>query len=99
MTPFSTLPDPVLFALLAGLALSVVLPLAVVVVAYRGYRRSGGDRTLLLLALGIVLVTALPTLLRIGLATLLGGPPWGGLVVRGTELAGLLVIVGVMFDG
>lgn len=79
-----------------GLALSVLLPVAVVVVAVRGYRRTDGDRTALYLASGVVLVTALPTLLRLGFGSVVPGGTWAALVVRLTELAGLLVIVRVM---
>lgn len=90
------LPSAVTVTLFVGLALSVVLPLAVVVVAIRGYRRTGGNATALRLAAGIVLVTAVPTLLRLGFGTVVPGGAWAGLVVRLTELAGLLVVLGVM---
>jgi len=90
------LPPAALAVLVVGLALSVLLPLAVVAVVVRGYRRGGGSRRALWLAAGIVLVTAVPTLLRLGLGSVLPGGTWAPLVVRLTELAGLLVVLGVM---
>jgi len=82
--------------LVVGLILSVLLPLAVVVVTARGYRRGDGGRRALRLAAGIVLVTAVPTLLRLAFGSLLPGGTWSALVVRLTELVGLLVVIGVM---
>jgi hypothetical protein len=81
-----------------GLALSVILPLAVIAVAVRGYRRTGGDRTALRLAVGVLFVTAVPTLLRLGFGAVAPGGEWTPLLIRLVELAGLLIIVGVMHD-
>ncbi|WP_121823586.1 hypothetical protein [Halostella salina] len=82
--------------LVIGLTLSVLLPLAVVVVTVRGYRRGDGSRRALRLAAGIVLVTAVPTLLRLAFGSVLPGGTWSALVIRLTELVGLLVVIGVM---
>lgn len=94
MNPASISPETVV--LFVGLALSVLLPLAVVGVTVRGYRRTGESVTALWLAVGIVLVTAVPTLLRLGFGTVLPGGTWAALIVRLTELAGLLVVLEVM---
>jgi len=92
-----TLQNPTVDAVLAvGFLLSVALPLLVVVVAVRGYRRGEGRSSALRLAVGIVLVAAVPTLLRLGFGAVVPGGPWVPLVVRSTQLAGLLVILGVM---
>lgn len=86
--------ETVVFAL--GVTLSVALPLAVIAVAIRGYRGSDGNGTTLKLAVGVVLVTAVPTLLRLGFGSVLPGGSWTPFVVRSTELSGLLVVIWVM---
>jgi hypothetical protein len=92
----SDLSTPVFVTLAVGVALSVVLPLAVVAVAVRGYRRGSGGGRALRLAAGIVLVTAIPTLLRLAFGSVLPGGAWSPLAIRLTELVGLLVVLGVM---
>lgn len=92
----SDLPPLALVTLVVGLALSILLPLAVVAVVVRGYRQTTGNTTVLRLAIGIVLVTAVPTLMRLGFGILVPAGAWAGLVIRVTELAGLLVVLGVM---
>ena len=87
---------PIDAVLAAGFLLSLALPLVVVAVAVRGYRRGEGGSTALQLATGIVLVTAAPTVMRLGFGAVVPGGPWVPLVVRSTQLAGLLVILGVM---
>lgn len=94
MIPEPITPAGVLLAL--GLGLSILLPVAVVGVAVRGYRRSDGDTTVLQLVVGIILITAVPTLMRLGFGTIVPGGTWAGLVVRLTELVGLLAVIGVM---
>lgn len=80
----------------AGFFLSVALPLVVMAVAIRGYRRSNGGATPLRLATGIILITAVPTLLRLGFGSILPGGTWATLVIRLVQLTGLLVVLGVM---
>lgn len=87
---------PVDAVLAVGFMLWVALPLAVVAVAVRGYRRGDGNRTALRLAAGIVLVTAVPTLMRLGFGAVVPGGSWVPLLVRSTQLAGLLIVIGVM---
>lgn len=91
-----SLPPAVFVTLLVGLALSVLLPLTVVGVAIRGYRQTDGNTTALRLAVGIVLVTAVPTLMRLSFGSIIPGGAWASLVIRLTELVGLLVVLGVM---
>lgn len=79
-----------------GFLLSVTLPLVVMAVAVRGYLNSDRNPTALRLAIGVVLVTAVPTLLRLGFGAILPGGVWAPLVIRVTELTGLLVVLGVM---
>lgn len=86
----------VFVVLLIGFALSVLLPLAVVGVAVRGYRQTAGNTTALRLALGIVFITAVPTLMRLGFGVIVPGGAWAGLAIRVTQLVGLLVVLGVM---
>lgn len=90
------LPPAVFAILLVGVGLSIALPLIVAGVALRGYWRSNGNTTTLQLAIGIVLITAVPTLMRLGFGTILPGGAWAGLLSRLTELVGLLVVLGVM---
>lgn len=80
-----------------GFFLSVALPLVVMAVAVRGYHRSNRGSTALRLAIGIILITAVPTLLRLGFGSILPGGTWAALVIRLVELTGLLVVLGVMF--
>lgn len=84
--------------LTVGLLLSIILPLAVFAVTIRGYRRTDGNTTALQLAVGIVLITAVPTLMRLGFGTIVSGGAWSNLVIRLTELVGLLVVIGVMHN-
>lgn len=87
---------PVDAVLVVGFLLSVTMPLVVVAVAVRGYRGSEGTTTALRLAIGIVLVTAIPTLLRLGFGAVVPGGSWVPLLVRSTQLVGLLIVIGVM---
>lgn len=87
---------PADLVLAVGFLLSLALPLVVVAVVVRGYRRGERNTTALRLAVGIVFVTALPTLLRLGFGGVVPGGSWVPLLVRSTQLAGLLIIIGVM---
>lgn len=89
--------SPASFAVMVvGFLLSVTLPLVVMVVAVRGYLDSSRNPMALRLAIGIILVTAVPTLLRLGFGAILPGGVWVPLVIRVTELTGLLVVLGVI---
>lgn len=82
--------------LVVGFLLSVILPLVVMAVAVRGYLNSDRNPMALRLAIGIILVTGIPTLLRLSLGTILPGGAWAPLVIRVTELTGLLVVLRVI---
>lgn len=91
--------DPaVVLAALAGLALAFVLSLAVAHRLYVGYRRAR-DPAMGRLAVGLVLLTAGPILVRL-LATNLStvSPAVRSLAVTGCELCGLLVVLAVIYD-
>lgn len=84
--------------IVVGFLLSVTLPLSVMAVAVRGYLNSNRNPIALRLALGIILVTAAPTLLRLSFGTILPGGAWAPLSIRGIQLIGLLVVLGVIHD-
>lgn len=85
------------FALsLLSLALSVVIA----VVLVRGYRRGPGRRGMLWLAVGLLLLTTVPELLRIGLPTLTGVSTVGrSILVSSAELLGLGAILWTVYSG
>ncbi|KPN30099.1 hypothetical protein SY89_00821 [Halolamina pelagica] len=87
---------PLDLALAVGFLLSVGLPLAVVAVVVRGYREGTHSTAAIRLAVGVVLVAAAPTLLRLGFGAVVPGGAWVPLLVRSTQLVGLLVVLGVM---
>ncbi len=88
----------VVLAALAGLAVAVVLALAVAYKLFAGYRRVG-DSGMLRLAVGLTLLTAVPMLLRVGLPTVTAvSPAARSLAVTGCELGGLVVILVVIYD-
>lgn len=89
-------PPAGLTVMVVGFLLSVTLPLVVMTVAVRGYLNSSRNLAALRLAIGVVLVTAVPTLLRFGFGAILPGGAWTPLVIRVTELTGLLIVLGVM---
>ena len=82
--------------LAVGFLLSLALPLAVLGIVVRGYRSGARSTAALRLAVGIVLVTAVPTLMRLGFGAVVPGGSWVPLLVRSTQLVGLLVVLGVM---
>lgn len=83
------------------LALSVVsllLSVAIATVLIRGYRRGPGHRNMLWLAVGLLLLTTVPELLRIALPTLTGvGTVNRTIVVSGCELTGLGTILWTVY--
>ena len=81
-------------------ALIVVMSVAIAVVLLRGYRRNPGHIGQLQLAAGLLLLTTVPELLRIGLPTLTSvGTVERSLLVSGCELLGLVVILWTIFGG
>lgn len=92
----SEAPSASLIVMVVGFLLSVTLPLIVMAVAVRGYLNSNRNPAALRLTIGVVLVTAVPTLLRLSFGPILPGGVWATLVIRVTELTGLLVVLGVM---
>ncbi len=88
----------VVVGVLVGFAVALLLALAIAYKLFAGYRRVG-DPAMGRLAVGMVLLTAVPILLRIGLTTLwVGSVAARSLAVTGCELGGLLVILTVIYD-
>lgn len=92
-------PDPVLGVLvLVTLVGATVLSLYLVARLYRGYRR-GGDGGMLVLGAGLVLLTTVPIVVRLVLANVPGvGVELQELLATVSQLLGLLVILGVIYD-
>ena len=92
---------PPIAAVVVGLSvLSLVLSLAVAAVLVRGYRRGPGRRGMLVLAVGLVLLTTVPELLRIMLPSVTGiGVVGRSLLVSGCELLGLGAILRAVYGG
>lgn len=90
----------VALAVVALSALAITLSLAIGALLLRGYRRGPGERALLVLAVGLLLLTTLPELLRVGLPTLTGvGTVGRSVLVSGCELLGLGTILWVVYGG
>lgn len=90
----------VALAVVALSALAIALSLAIAAVLVRGYRRGPGGRDLLVLAVGLLLLTTLPELLRVGLPTATGvGTVGRSVLVSGCELLGLGTILWVVYGG
>jgi hypothetical protein len=88
----------VVLAALVGLAVALVLALAVAYRLFAGYRRVG-DPEMFRLAVGLTLLTAVPMLLRVILTNVtVVSPAARSLAVTGCELTGLVVIVAVIYD-
>lgn len=91
--------DPaVVVAALVGLLVAFLLSVAVAYKLFAGYRRVG-DPGMLRLAVGMVLLTGGPILLRLLATNVANVPPaTRSLLVTGCELCGLLVVLGVIYD-
>ena len=92
--------DPaVVLAALGALFVATVLSLYLALRLYRGYR-DGGQPGMAALGVGLVLLTTVPMTLRVVLATI---PDVDGttrvLAVTASQLAGLLLILGVVYGG
>ena len=80
--------------------LSLVLSVVIAAVLVRGYRRSRGGSGMLLLAVGLLLLTTVPELLRIGLPTATGvGTVGRSVLVSGCELLGLGSVLWAIYGG
>ncbi|WP_435319926.1 DUF7521 family protein [Haloarchaeobius sp. TZWSO28] len=80
---------------LATFLLSTLLGLFIARKAYQGYRRNDSG-PMLFLAIGIVLLTAVPALLSVGLSTFTALP--GSLVVTVTNLSELSGLVAIAYS-
>jgi len=87
-------------AVLALSVISLVLSVAIAAVLVRGYRRGPGRRGMLVLAVGLLMLTTVPELLRIGLPTATGvGSVGRSLLVSGCELLGLGAVLRAVYGG
>jgi hypothetical protein len=79
--------------------LTIAMSVAIAVFLLRGYRRESGTTAQLQLAGGLLLLTSVPELLRIGLPTLTSvGTVTRSLLVSGCELLGLALVLWTIFD-
>ncbi|MFD1586497.1 hypothetical protein ACFR9U_05855 [Halorientalis brevis] len=80
--------------------LTIAMSVAIAVVLLRGSRREPGHTGQLQLAAGLLLLTSVPELLRIGLPTVTSvGVVGRSILVSGCELAGLGIILWAVFGG
>ncbi|WP_251343709.1 hypothetical protein [Haloplanus halophilus] len=93
--------DPLLSVAVVGLTLlSIALSVAIAALLVRGYRRGPGHAGMLRLAVGLILLTTVPELLRIGLPTVTAAGDVGrSLLVSGCELLGLGTIILAVYGG
>lgn len=89
----------VVLLVFAALFVATLLSLYLARRLYDGYRARGG-RSRLLLGTGLVLVTTVPILLRLVLSNLPAvDATVRSLAVTGCQLVGLLLVLGVIYDG
>jgi len=87
-------------AVLVLSVLSLALSITIAVLLVQGYRKSPGHTGMLWLAVGLVLLTTGPELLRIGLPTLTSvGTIGRSILVSGCELLGLGTILWTVYGG
>ena len=93
--------DPVLALIVIFLTLlSIGLSVGIALVLLRGYRRGPRHPRMLYLAFGLILLTTVPELLRIGLPTLTTvGAVGRSALVSGSELIGLGIILWAVYGG
>jgi hypothetical protein len=93
--------DPVIAVTVVLLTLlSISLSVGIALVLLRGYRRGPGHPGMLYLALGLILLTTVPELLRVGLPTLTSvGTVGRSVLVSGSELTGLGIILWAIYGG
>ena len=79
---------------------SVVLSLTIAVVLVRGYRSGPAHRGMLWLAVGLIFLTTVPELLRVGLPTATNiGIASRSILISGCELFGLGTILWTVYGG
>lgn len=93
--------EPSIAVAIVGLsALSLILSLSIAAVLVRGYRRGPGRRGMLWLAVGLLMLTTVPELLRVGLPTFSGvGSVTRSVIVSACELLGLGTILWTVYGG
>jgi len=80
--------------------LSILLSVLIAALLVRGYRRGPGHTGMLALAIGLILLTTVPELLRFGLPTFTPvGTVDRSILVSGCELAGLGTILWAVYGG
>ena len=85
-------------AILGLSVLSILLSVLITGLLIGGYRRGPGHAGMLSLAVGLLLLTTVPELLRIGLPTLTGvGTIGRSILVSGCELTGLGTIIWAIY--
>lgn len=91
--------DPWLAAGVLGLStLSIVLSVLIAALLIRGYRRGPRHTGTLTLAVGLVLLTTVPEILRIGLPTFTAVDTVGrSIVTSGCELVGLGAVLWAVY--
>ncbi len=78
--------------------LSILLSVLIAALLVRGYRRGPGHAGMLTLAVGLVLLTTVPELLRIGLPTFTAvGTVGRSILTSGCELVGLGAILWAVY--
>ncbi|MGM0606119.1 MAG: hypothetical protein ACQETB_10685 [Halobacteriota archaeon] len=92
--------SPTLVALVfVALFVATILSLYVATRLYQGYRR-GGNRAMLLLGFGLVLLTTVPMVVRLVLTNVPSvDATTRAVVATASQLLGLLVILEVIYDG
>ena len=89
---------PIAIAVLSLLVLSVALSLAIAGLLIRGYRRGPRQTGILWLAVGLVLLTTVPELLRFGLPTFTAvGTVPQSIIVSVCEMLGLGTILWTIY--
>lgn len=103
VTPLQTTAggDPTVVVLVfAALFVATVLSVYLALRLYRGYRDGDGGRSMAALGVGLVLLTTVPMVLRVVLASTPGvDGTTRVLLVTASELLGLIVILGVVYGG
>lgn len=93
--------DPfIALGVLALSVVSVVLSLAIAGILVRSYRRGPAHRGMLWLAVGLIFLTTIPEVLRVGLPTVTDlGSIGRSILVSGCELFGLGTILWIVYGG
>jgi hypothetical protein len=80
--------------------LSILLSVSIAVLLVRGYRSGPGHEGMLLLAIGLILLTTVPEILRIGLPTFTPIDTVGRVIITSSlELGGLGAIIWAIYGG